>query len=236
MAVMKINNDKDYITGKSKYKDQNALQNVYQYLIDQKNTGKSKKIQNHYIGGSHVDLSNPVGSMEEVAQKFHKASGIRLKHIIISFAEDEIETYRMQEQFSNIYQFFANQNGTTRAIVWQKSNPSPMNGEYVYLSGVELAVWHKNRGGQFNARCKNTVFKYPNGTSKLHPTEKNHALLTELILDNSNLGQIVFDPCMGSGAHGIVALENGRNFIGIELDDKYFSIAKERIAGVAHEV
>ena len=90
MAVMKINNDKDYITGKSKYKDQNALQNVYQYLIDQKNTGKSKKIQNHYIGGSHVDLSNPVGSMEEVAQKFHKASGIRLKHIIISFADLEI--------------------------------------------------------------------------------------------------------------------------------------------------
>ena len=51
-----------------------------------------------------------------------------------------------KEQFSNIYQFFANKNGTTRAIVWQKSNPSPMNGEYVYLSGVELAVWHKNRG------------------------------------------------------------------------------------------
>lgn len=40
MAVMKINNDKDYITGKSKYKDQNALQNVYQYMIDQKNSYK----------------------------------------------------------------------------------------------------------------------------------------------------------------------------------------------------
>ena len=138
-----------------------------------------------------------------------------------------------KEQFSNIYQFFANQNGTTRAIVWQKSNPSPMNGEYVYLSGVELAVWHKNRGGQFNAKCKNTVLKYPNGTSKLHPTEKNHALLAELILDNSNLGQVVFDPCMGSGAHGIVALKNGRNFIGIELDNKYFEIAKERIEGAS---
>lgn len=37
---------------------------------------------------------------------------------------------------------------------------------------------------------------------------------------------------MGSGAHGIVALENGRNFIGIELDDKYFDIAKERIEEV----
>lgn len=113
MAVMKINNDKDYITGKSKYKDQNALQNVYQYMIDQKNTGKSKKIQNHYIGGSHVDLSNPVGSMEEVAQKFHKASGIRLKHIIISFAEDEFVSpytaaYAAEEMSQRIGQIYQN--------------------------------------------------------------------------------------------------------------------------------
>ena len=67
---MKINNDKDYITGKSKYKDQNALQNVYQYLIDQKNTGKSKKIQNHYIGGSPLNIFNSVGSMEGEVQQF----------------------------------------------------------------------------------------------------------------------------------------------------------------------
>ena len=95
MAVMKINNDKDYITGKSKYKDQNALQNVYQYMMDQKHTGKSRKIQNHYIGGSHVDLSNPVQSMEEVARKYYKDRGIRLKHIIVSFAEEDNVTAHM---------------------------------------------------------------------------------------------------------------------------------------------
>lgn len=50
-----------------------------------------------------------------------------------------------------------------------------------------------------------------------------------MILDNTNPGDTVFDPCMGSGAHGIVALENERNFIGIELDEHYFNIAKERI-------
>lgn len=70
-----------------------------------------------------------------------------------------------------------------------------------------------------------------NGRSKLHPTEKNHELLKELILDNTNEGDIVFDPCMGSGAHGKVAIENGRRFIGIEIDEGYFKIAKERIEG-----
>ena len=113
-----------------------------------------------------------------------------------------------REQFSIIYSFFANKKGTVRPIVWEKSNPSPMNGQYIYLSGVEFAVWFKKAGAKtFNAHCKNTVFKYPNGRSKLHPTEKNHELLRELIKDNTNEGDIVFDPCMGSGAHGIVALE-----------------------------
>lgn len=135
-----------------------------------------------------------------------------------------------REQFSEIYSFFAKQKGTVRPIVWQKSNPSPMNGQHIYLSGVEFAVWFKKSGAKvFNAHCKNTVFKYPNGSSKLHPTEKNHELLKELILDNTNENDIVFDCCMGSGSHLIVALENNRRACGIELDENYFNIAKERI-------
>lgn len=59
--------------------------------------------------------------------------------------------------------------------------------------------------------------------------KKNHELLKELILDNTNEGDIVFDPCMGSGSHGVVALENGRRFAGIELDENYYQIAKNRI-------
>ena len=135
-----------------------------------------------------------------------------------------------KEQFSEIYKFFASKKGTVRPIIWEKSNPSPMNGQYIYLSGVEFAVWFKKSGAKvFNAHCKNTVLKYPNGSSKLHPTEKNHGLLKELILDNTNEGDLVFDPCCGSGSHLLVALENNRNAIGIEIDEKYFNIALERI-------
>jgi len=136
-----------------------------------------------------------------------------------------------REQFSQIYSFFANKKGTVRPIVWQKSNPSPMNGQHIYLSGVEFAVWFKKSGAKtFNAHCKNTVFKYSNGSSKLHPTEKNHDLLKELILDNSNEGDIVFDPCCGSGSHLLVAKENSRQYIGIELDENYYKIAEERLS------
>lgn len=135
-----------------------------------------------------------------------------------------------KEQFSTIYAYFSSKKGTVRPIVWEKSNPSPMNGQYIYLSGVELGVWFKKSGAKvFNVHCKNTVFKHPNGRSKIHPTEKNHNLLKELILDNTNPGDIVFDPCMGSGAHGKVAIENGRRFIGIELQKDWFKLACDRI-------
>ena len=112
-------------------------------------------------------------------------------------------------------------------------NPSPMNGQHIYLSGIENAVWFKKRGGVFNAHCKNTVFRYPCGRSKLHPTEKNHGLLKELILDNSNPGDIIFDPCCGSGAHCLVAKENGRNYIGCEINKDYFEIAQNRLLDVS---
>ena len=135
-----------------------------------------------------------------------------------------------REQFSTIYSFFANKKGTVRPIVWEKTNPSPMNGQHIYLSGVEFAVWFKKSGGgTFNAHCKNVVFRYPNGRSKLHPTEKNHDLLRDLILDNTNEYDVVFDPCCGSGSHCYVAKNLNRRFIGIELDENYFNIAKERI-------
>ena len=105
-----------------------------------------------------------------------------------------------------------------------------MNGKHIYLSGIENAVWFKKRCGTFNAHCKNTVFRYSCGRSKLHPTEKNHELLKELILDNSNDGDLIFDPCMGSGSHLLVASRWHRTFCGVEIDTLYFNIAKERLS------
>lgn len=90
MAVMKINNRKDKYTGCSRYQDDDAREDVYRYIFDTEHPYNSKKIKSNIVGGSHVDMSDPVRSMEEIAQMFHKDRGIRLKHIIISFSEDEI--------------------------------------------------------------------------------------------------------------------------------------------------
>ncbi len=63
----------------------------------------------------------------------------------------------------------------------------------------------------------------------LHPTQKPVALLEYLIKSFSNENDTVLDNCMGSGSTGVACFNTNRNFIGIELDKKYFNIAKERL-------
>ena len=150
---------------------------------------------------------------------------------IYRVTEGQIIIFCGKEQFSEIYKFFADKKGTTRSIIWQKTNPSPMNGQYVYLSGVEHAVWFKPRGRKvFNAHCKNTVFTYSNGSRKIHPTQKNLDLFKELIIDNSSEGEIVFDPFMGSGTTAIAAIDTGRYYLGFELDEEYHKLSEQRVA------
>ena len=142
-----------------------------------------------------------------------------------------------KEQFSFIYAFFASKKGTVRPIIWEKTNPSPMNGQYVYESGVELAVWFKKSGATvFNAFCKNTVFRYPNGARKIHPTQKNLNLFIELIQDNTNERDIVFDPCMGSGTAAVAAIQTNRNYLGFELNQEYYEKSLTRIENETKKV
>ena len=62
-----------------------------------------------------------------------------------------------------------------------------------------------------------------------HPTQKPIKLIERIISIVTNPNDVVLDYCCGSGSTGIACLNTGRNFIGIELDDKYFDIAKKRI-------
>ena len=150
--------------------------------------------------------------------------------LVDKVASDNIIIFCGKGQFSTIYNYFAAKSaGTVRQLIWKKTNPVPSNGKYVYLSGIEDAVWFRKPKGTYNGYCKNTVFEYPIQSKQIHPTEKNHKLFEELILDNSNEGQTIFDPCMGSAVSGLMALKNGRNFIGCELNEEFFNIAKERL-------
>ena len=82
---------------------------------------------------------------------------------------------------------------------------------------------------RLGANSKSNVFEYAKDNDGYHPTQKPVALLEDLIQTYSNDGDTVLDFTMGSGSTGVACVNTNRNFIGIELDEGYFNIARKRI-------
>lgn len=76
----------------------------------------------------------------------------------------------------------------------------------------------------------NNVLFFNKETKTIHPTQKPVDLLEYLIKTYTREGDIILDNCMGSGSTGVACANINRRFIGIELDNKYFEIAKKRIS------
>ena len=74
-----------------------------------------------------------------------------------------------------------------------------------------------------------SILRYPTDSKPVHPTQKPVALMEYLIRTYTHEGMTVLDNCMGSGTTGVACVNTGRNFIGMEMDEKYFQIAKDRI-------
>jgi site-specific DNA-methyltransferase (adenine-specific) len=132
-------------------------------------------------------------------------------------------------------------------IIWFKRNATPLLSKNRLAPSTEL-IW-------LASKTKNYFFDYDtakelNGGKQMknlweipaerhlteHPTEKPETLLERIILLGSRIGDTILDPFMGSGTTGAVAKKLARKFIGIEIDDTYFSIAKNRINKIAIEM
>ena len=102
-----------------------------------------------------------------------------------------------------------------------------------FLPYSELERLNEKYTATFNlwqgGKSKSNVLEYKKDGDGYHPTQKPVALLQDLIQTYSNDGNTVLDFTMGSGSTGVACVNTNRNFIGIELDDGYFNIAKKRI-------
>lgn len=124
-----------------------------------------------------------------------------------------------------------------RCLVLNKSNPAPFNKDVMFVNDVEFALWgvynSKDKPTKWTFNRKNPVEKCVMNTtvqsSELHPTMKDIKVIKKLVDLLSKGGDIILDCFMGSGTTGVACKELEREFIGIELDEKYFAIAKNRI-------
>ena len=102
-----------------------------------------------------------------------------------------------------------------------------------FLNYAELERLNNKYTSTFNLwegnKYKSNILKYKKDYTGDHPTQKPVLLLEDLIKTFSNENDLVVDLTMGSGSTGVAAKNTNRSFIGIELDDKYFEIAKDRI-------
>ncbi len=103
-------------------------------------------------------------------------------------------------------------------IIWDKMQP-----ENFTLAMCEMA-WTS-----FDSPAKLYRYSVQREGSNVHPTQKPVALMKWIIERYTQPNDTIFDPFMGSGTTGVACVQTGRNFIGCEIDPKYFDITKQRI-------
>ena len=118
---------------------------------------------------------------------------------------------------------------------WTKTNPMPINRKLNYMSNAKeyFATFVKGSKPTFNSEGGiGDTYCLPLTSNKErtgHPTQKPLKLMKILIEKHSNAGDVVLDPFMGSGTTGAGCIELGRDFIGIERDERWYSIASKRL-------
>ncbi len=159
---------------------------------------------------------------------------IQLMDELTRVCKKSIYVFCWFQQFSTIIQYFKEHDYSDRAIVWEKSNPSPMNAQHLWVSGVELcAFWKKKKANStYNGWYSNSVLKYPTAKKikwfvpknwnidDVHATPKNKEMFMKLIEKSSNPWDIVLDPFVWSWTTAVSAKLTWRKFICCDKDDK----------------
>lgn len=120
-----------------------------------------------------------------------------------------------------------------KTMIWAKDNKIMSQ---AYMSQIEFILFlRKGVFTKINNCGTSDLLNYPNKKTKddngkiIHPTEKPIELMRVLIENSSKENEIVFDPFMGVGTTCIASILSKRQYLGVELDEKYFKISEERI-------
>jgi len=126
-------------------------------------------------------------------------------------------------------------------LIWRKTNPMPRNRDRRYMADIEFCVWGVKKKAKWvfnrqNEKYESSVTELPSenggGFKRYHPTQKPLKLLDKIIKIHTNEHQLILDPFSGSGTTLVAAEKLNRRWIGIELEEKYCKIAKQRLEEV----
>ena len=153
----------------------------------------------------------------------------RLASEFLRVSRGSIYVWCSDEQYTAWTMAFKESGITTRICAWWKSNPSPMNGQHLWLSALELCVFARKNNATFFRHCAAPIWKGPSEQIVGHPTPKPVWLVREQIEASVAPGGIVLDPFAGSGSTLRAAKDAGCRAIGIEIEERYCEIAARRL-------
>jgi len=178
-----------------------------------------------------------VNNYECGIREYNKGNADVLTFDLQSFIDETIRVtsgsiyvFCSTEQVSQLRGEYAKAGLSTRLCIWEKTNPAPIHGDKFWLSSLECCVFARKAKATFTEHCSSAVWREAiEKNIKHHPTPKPIKLLSRLIKASSNVGDVVFDPCMGSGSTGMASKVTERNFIGCDLDPVYVEKASQWI-------
>lgn len=145
-----------------------------------------------------------------------------------------IYIYCSKRQIKQLLEYFSNKNCNFEVLTWHKQNPSPLTNN-IYLPDTEYIIFARERGvklyGNYHTKHKYYISGVNQADKKKygHPTIKPLPLIKNHIINSSKEGDLILDCYCGSGTTLVGAIEKNRNFIGFEIDKKYYEIAKRRV-------
>ena len=171
-----------------------------------------------FIGGTKKSIINKIGQKADHTFRFNSTQyGLCTEktylELIEVFSIDKMQGFKGFDSLKIENENFKKSEESERLEYLKKHNqkyPSTFN------------LWEGNK-------YKSNILKYKKDYTGHHPTQKPVLLLEDLIKTFSNENDLVVDLTMGSGSTGVACKNTNRNFIGIEMDENYFNIAKQRI-------
>lgn len=129
-----------------------------------------------------------------------------------------------------------------RTMIWVKPNGQPqMSGDRPGNGYEAIMVTHSKEATRWNGGGSLGWFSCPVDANfsrepRLHETQKPDAVMTRIVRDFTDPGELILDPFAGSGTTGVAAIRLGRRFIGWEKDPKYHAIAVKRLTAAREQL
>jgi DNA modification methylase len=197
-------------------------------------------IKNTNAGGKSP-LAKSIQLMNNEIKEHNIVNGFDLnilKELVRVLKKINIYIWCNHKQISDYLDFFVKEhNCSFDILIWNKTNAMPLFNNK-YLTDKEYCLYFRKNAfcNPLNYQNAKTVFHQPiNIKDKRkwsHPTIKPLNIIETIIKNSSKEGDVVLDCFIGSGTTAVACINTNRNFIGIELDEKYVKVAQQRIKEV----